>query len=336
MNNKIQPISIYNKNHELNTLKNSNNNTEKNKNQKNLKIEQDVDNNNYILNSKSNFLEVNPFQREISRSIKQSNFIRNIENEIKTINNILLSRLGKIKVKLAALDNELSKELFNKDSKILPRIDIIEITLLNQNESLGDLKEYGFAIYAFFLYLLSLLITFFFLLIFAFYYLHCIFYKYYKENEEDEIFSILEDYNLLSIASGVQIIKFRKNYIDLYGREAFLEKYKNFDVIYKEYFFTGTIVFIVAFIINFCYIIYLQKVYKSYKNEYPEINSYSLILSGEIPFIKTENDVGYDENVIKNKKEEIKKEIIDLLNIKTDVNINFTLKLSEFHKKWKN
>ena len=222
MNNKIQSISIYNKNPEVNTLEISNNNIEKNKNPKNLNIEQNIDNNNYILDSKSNFLEVNPLQHKLSSSIKQNNFIRNIENEIKTINNILFSRLGKIKVKLADLDNNISKELFNKDTKILPRIDIIEITLLNQNESLSELKEYGFAIYAFFLYLLSLLITFFILLIFAFYYLHCIFYKYYKENE-DEIFSLLEDYNLLSIVSGVQIIKFRKNYIDINGKEEFLE-----------------------------------------------------------------------------------------------------------------
>ena len=80
MNNKIQSISIYNKNHEVNTLEISNNNIEKNKNPKNLNIEQNIDNNNYILDSKSNFLEVNPLQHKLSSSIKQDNFIRNIEN----------------------------------------------------------------------------------------------------------------------------------------------------------------------------------------------------------------------------------------------------------------
>ena len=324
MNNKIQSISIYNKNPEVNTLEISNNNIEKNKNPKNLNIEQNIDNNNYILDSKSNFLEVNPLQHKLSSSIKQDNFIRNIENEIKTINNILFSRLGKIKVKLADLDNNLSKKLFNKDTKILPRIDIIEITLLNQNESLSELKEYGFAIYAFFLYLLSLLITFFILLIFAFYYLHCIFYKYYKENE-DEIFSLLEDYNLLSIASGVQIIKFRKNYIDLYGKEEFLEKYKNFDVFYKEYIFSGVIPIILTFIINFLFIIYIKRVYKSYKIDHPEIKDYSLIFSG----INDEDSMIEKLNIDKNKIKQ------DILNNKFGIKnaeINFTYKLSKYYE----
>ena len=135
------------------------------------------------------------------------------------------------------------------------------------------------------------------------------------------------------MASGVQIKKFRKYYIETFGKKAFLDKYKNFDVIYKEYFFTGIIIFIIAFIINFCYIIYLQKVYKLYKKDNPEIKSYSLILSGKnLPFIDTENDIGYDKEAIKSKKIDIKKEIQNLLNIK-NVDINFTLKLSEYHEK---
>ena len=256
------------------------------------------------------------------------------ENNI-TIRNImenaLFRQLSEIKVFLLDFEKDITNKLYNIKDKILPKIDFVELTLLNQGTNISHFKKFGFGLYVFFLYLISLLVTFFVLLIFAFYYIYCIFFKYYQDLEID--CSLFFECNILSLASGVQTKKFRKYYIETYGKEAFLEKYKNFDVIYKEYFFTGTIVFIVAFIINFCYIIYLQKVYKSYKNEYPEINSYSLILSGEIPFIKTENDVGYDENVIKNKKEEIKKEIIDLLNIKNDVDINFTLKLSEFHEK---
>ena len=104
-----------------------------------------------------------------------------------------------------------------------------------------------------------------------------------------------------------------------------MDKYKNFDVIYKEYIFTGTIVFIFAFLINFIYILYLQKVYKSYKKENPEINNYTLILCVKgLPCIEKDN--------IQSQKEEIKNEIQQLLEVE-DIDINFTLKLSEYYQK---
>ena len=320
-NNNKNPI-VYKKS-ELENIEINHINTLNTRNQKNFNMGQEINTNNQLLNMKSNMKEIKPFKHQINRSIKVDKFIRDNENEIKKINNAIFSRIGKIKVKLADLDENVSMELYNKKTKILPRIDIIQVILLNQNVSVGDLKEYGFIIYTFFLYLINLLITFFILLIFTFYYLYCIFFKYYKENE-DEIFSLLEDYNLLSIVSGVQIIKFRKNYIDLYGKEDFLEQYKNFDVFYKEYIFSGVIPLIFAFLVNLFFIFYLRRVYKSYKIDHPEIKNYSLILSGK----NEENPILENLQINENK---VKQDILNKLEIE-NAEIVFTYKLSKYYE----
>ena len=320
-NDNKNPI-IYKKS-ELENIEINNINTLNTRNPKNFNMEQEINTNNQLLNMKSNLKEIKPFKHQINRSIKVDKFIRDNENEIKKINNAIFSRIGKIKVKLADLDENVSMELYNKKTKILPRIDIIQVILLNQNVSIGDLKEYGFIIYTFFLYLINLLITFFILLVFTFYYLYCIFFKYYKENE-DEIFSLLEDYNLLSIVSGVQIIKFRKNYIDLYGKEDFLEQYHNFDVFYKEYIFSGVIPLIFAFLVNLFFIFYLRRVYKSYKIDHPEIKNYSLILSGK----NEENPILENLQINENK---VKQDILNKLEIE-NAEIVFTYKLSKYYE----
>ena len=320
-NDNKNPI-IYKKS-ELENIEINHINTINTRNQKNFNMGQEINTNNQLLNMKSNMKEIKPFEHQINRSIKVDKFIRDNENEIKKINNAIFSRIGKIKVKLADLDENVSKELYNKKTKLLPRIDIIQVILLNQNVSVGDLKEYGFIIYTFFLYLINLLITFFILLVFTFYYLYCIFFKYYKENE-DEIFSLLEDYNLLSIVSGVQIIKFRKNYIDLYGKEEFLEQYKNFDVFYKEYIFSGVIPLIFAFLVNLFFIFYLRRVYKSYKIDHPEIKNYSLILSGK----NEENPILENLQINENK---VKQDILNKLEIE-NAEIIFTYKLSKYYE----
>ena len=320
-NDNKNPI-IYKKS-ELENIEINHINTINTRNPKNFNMEQEINTNNQLLNMKSNLKEIKPFEHQINRSIKVDKFIRDNENEIKKINNAIFSRIGKIKVKLADLDENVSMELYNKKTKILPRIDIIQVILLNQNVSVGDLKEYGFIIYTFFLYLINLLITFFILLVFTFYYLYSIFFKYYKENE-DEIFSLLEDYNLLSIVSGVQIIKFRKNYIDLYEKEDFLEQYHNFDVFYKEYIFSGVIPLIFAFLVNLFFIFYLRRVYKSYKIDHPEIKNYSLILSGK----NEENPILENLQINENK---VKQDILNKLEIE-NAEIIFTYKLSKYYE----
>jgi hypothetical protein len=200
--------------------------------------------------------------------------------------------------------------------------------------NISQFKKYGFGIYVFFLYLIELLVTFAVLFIFAFHYMYCIFYKYYVEYEEyEEIYSFFFNYNILSLVSGVQLIKFRKYDIDFFGKRHFLKNYKDFDVIYKEYLYSGTIVFIIVFLINFGFMLYLQKIYKLYRIENPEIKNYSLILSGKnVPYIK-KDEIENDENAsIDNQKDVIKNEILKELNIK-NADINFTFKLSKYYEK---
>ena len=194
-----------------------------------------------VVNSKENIK--NDGEMKIDNFAENNISIRNI------IDDALFSQLSEINVKLLDFDERLSQILYKSKGKILPKIDLIEFTQLNQKLGISELKKYGFGLYVFFLYLINLLITFGILFIFAFHYMYCIFYKYYRDYEEE--YSIIFDYNILSLVSGVQIIRFRKYYIDLYGKEQFLKNYKDFDVIYKEYLFTGTILFILTFLINF-------------------------------------------------------------------------------------
>ena len=280
------------------------------------------------INSVNNILEVentneirNENENENERNandgtMKIDNFAENNISIRNIIDNALFSQLTEIKVKLIDFDERVSQRLYNSESKILPKIDLVEFTSLSQKIDISGLKKYGFGLYVFFLYLINLLITFGVLFIFAFSYMYCIFYKYYRDYEEE--YSIFFDYNILSLVSGVQIIRFKKYYINLYGKEEFLLNYKDFDVIYKEYLFTGTIIFIVTFLINFSFALYLRKTYKLHIIENPEIKNYTLILSGK--------DAPFTNN------EEIENDLLRELNVR-DADINFTLKLSEYYKK---
>jgi len=265
-----------------------------------------------------------------NRAMKIDNFAENNITARNIIDNALFSQLSEINVQLLDVDESLSQRFFNASGKILPKIDLIEFTLLNQKVGISDLKKYGFGLYVFFLYLISLLVTFGVLFVFAFHYMYCIFYRYYRDYEEE--YSIF-DYNILSLVSGVQIIRFRKYYIDLYGKDKFLENYKNFDVIYKEYVFTGTIIFIIAFLINFSFVLFLQKAYKLYRIENPEIKNYTLILSGkDVPCINNKEIENDENNEINDKKTAIKNKLLNELNVK-DADINFTFRLSEYYEK---
>ena len=66
------------------------------------------------------------------------------------------------------MDENVSNRLYKKEGKILPKIDYIEFSLLNQSVNISKLKKYGFGLYVFFLYLINLLITFAVLFIFVF------------------------------------------------------------------------------------------------------------------------------------------------------------------------
>ena len=273
----------------------------------------------------------NTNRKDTKQEIKVDPFAENNMNIKTIIDNALFSQLSEINVKLLTFSQNVSNELYKSVGQILPKIEFIELNLLNQNVSISELKKYGFGLYVFFLYLVNLLVTFGVLFIFAFHYMYCIFYKYYNDYEEE--YSLFFDYNILSMVSGVQIIRFREYYIGMYGKEAFLEKYKNFDVIYKEYLYTGTIVFIIAFLINFSFLLYLIKTYKIFKIRNPEINNYTLILSGKgVPYIDG-NDSQNEENAsINDKKTAIKNKILNMLNVR-EADISYTLKLFNYYEK---
>ena len=310
--------------------------------------------NRFNIEQKSNLVQIdNPKTRSILENPDEDNNI----NEKDIIDNALLSQISDINIKLI-LDSDAN----NEEPKNLPKIEFIELALLNQGLfTITEFKKFGFGIYVFFFYLRNQIISFFLLFVFAFYYMYCIFFKYYPQYEDEYSYF---DYNLLTLVSGVQIIRYRKYYIDKYGKEAFLEKYKNFDVFYKEYIFSGTILFIFVFLINFIWIIYLIRTYESYKLETQE--NYSLILSGEINHNKnlkekenlktedkkqdkeiediyqyqrqdTEKNVVIDINEEEDYSDEkMKDKIFEELNIRDrieDVDINFTFELSEYYKK---
>ena len=267
------------------------------------------------------------------RNLRIDNFAENNITIRNIIDNTLLIQLSEINVKLLDFEQDFSESLYNVKGKILPKIDSVELTLLNQNVNISEFKKFGFGLYVFFLYIINLLVIFGLLFIFALHYMYCIFYKYYRDYEEE--YSLFFDYNILSLVSGVQIKKFRKYYIQTFGKDAFLEKYKNFDVIYKEYIFGGIIVFVVAFIISFCFLLYLRRTYKLFRIENPEIKNYTLIISGkDVPYVQN-IEIDNEENVaINEKKEATKNEILKKLELRNeDVDINYTFKLSEYYEK---
>ena len=63
----------------------------------------------------------------------------------------------------------------------------------------------------------------------------------------------------------MQIILFRKFYIEIYGKEKFLEKYKNFDVFYKEHSLAVLVSFGATILINLIFIIISLRDYRKYK-----------------------------------------------------------------------
>ena len=277
-------------------------------------------------NNNINNKEVNSKKKErINNNIKFRN----------KIEDILFSQLSDINVQLLNLGEEsnTNTKISSPNKKmILPKIDTIQLTLLKPDVSITDFIKYGYGIYFFFYYLKSLLITFGVLLIFAIYYICIIFFKYYRDYEDE--YSLFFDYNLLSLVSGVQIIKFRKYFIETHGKEEFLEKHKNFDVFYREHFIVGNGLFGVVIIINFIFLFISLRKYHGFKNK--DITNYNtLIFSGddnpEIIEEKAKKEEIKDTN-IKKKKILSEKEITDKIGV-DNVEIQYTIKKSDYYKK---
>ena len=209
LNNNDVIILEENRNQQNSNLSQNTNKTNNQRNNKKIHVEDDKkpNTNDKIMTVKEND----------EGGMKIDNFAENNVNIRNIINNALFSQLSEINVKLLDFEENISDAFYKSGGKILPKIDFIEINLLNQSANISKFKKFGFGLYVFFLYLIELLVTFGVLFIFAFHYMYCIFYKYYREPEEN--FSFFFDYNILSLVSGVQLIKFRKYYINSFGKK---------------------------------------------------------------------------------------------------------------------
>ena len=155
---------------EINTSMNNNHDSTPNNMPIQISQEQNINTNSNII----------PVKNTQNKDIKVDNFAENNITARNIINNALFSQLSKINVKLLNLDDNLSQQLYKSEKNILPKIDMVDIKLLDQGTSITEFKKYGFGLYVFFLYLIELLVTFGVLFIFVLHYMYCIFYKYYS------------------------------------------------------------------------------------------------------------------------------------------------------------
>ena len=99
--------------------------------------------------------------------------------------------------------------------------------------------------------------------------------------------------------SGTQIIRFRDFYIEIYGKKAFLEKFKYFDVFYQEYYFSFFFLFGLVILFNIINIIISYKDYQEFQEEH-SLEHKTLILSGsdepDEEIAKEVNEVNIIEN----------------------------------------
>ena len=213
-------------------------------------------NNKENINSENNFIEQNKIQiLDIDKKMKQNytedvlqkkekkeeqeedQYMKNNTKLRDIVENAIFSQLSEININFKySGDNPDIKPIYGKEiGSHLPKIYNIELTLLSQNDSISEFKKYGYGIYQFFYYLKILLITFVIIFFFAVVYIYNIFFNFYRKYEEE--YTLLYDSNLLLVISGTQIIRFRDFFIEIYGKNAFLEKFEYFDVFYVEYFF---------------------------------------------------------------------------------------------------
>ena len=216
------------------------------------------------------------------------------------------------------------------------------MTLLSQDDSISEFKQYGYVIYQFFYYLIILLITLGIILFFAGAYIYNIFFNFYRKYEEE--YTLLYDSNLLLVISGTQIIRFRDFFIEIYGKDAFLEKYKYFDVFYQEYYFSFYFIFGIAILFNFINIIISYKDYQKFKQD-NNSDYKTLILSGsdepdeeieqenqDVNIIENSEEKSKEKNIVKKTKILTEEEIKKKIDIQNDIEIQFTKKCSNYYE----
>ena len=162
--NQISEENMYLSENKKNTNRASNNKkVHNNFDNKSFEKKEDKHKNNINNNSQNNNLQTNnSTQRNENKQKNKNDLNKNetnnldisLKNNISTqniIDSALQSQLSKINVKL--LDFDTDKILKNESAsniKILPRIDLIEYTLLNEGDGISEFKQFGFGIYVFF------------------------------------------------------------------------------------------------------------------------------------------------------------------------------------------
>ena len=277
---------------------------------------------------------------------KQSKYMKNNTKLRDIVENAIFSQLSEININFKySGDNPDIKPIYGKEiGSHLPKIYNIELTLLSQNDSISEFKKYGYGIYQFFYYLKILLITFVIIFFFAVVYIYNIFFNFYRKYEEE--YTLLYDSNLLLVISGTQIIRFRDFFIEIYGKNAFLEKFEYFHVFYVEYFFSFFLLFGSVIIFNFIKIITSYKDYQEFQTD-DSLNHKTLILSGsDEPDEEIFQEV-QEANILENSEEDKEKKImkkikvfteneikekIEKIGVQNNIEIQFTKKCSDYYE----
>ena len=132
--------------------------------QKSIKKKATYNENKYNINTTKNNLPTNVSmqnkkkeekEKKVSKKQKVYNFGKFLENNLTNqniIDSALQSQLSKMNVKLLDFDLEKleNKKETGEKRKILPKIDLIEYTLLNEGDGISEFKQFGFGIYVFF------------------------------------------------------------------------------------------------------------------------------------------------------------------------------------------
>ena len=326
-------------------------------------------NNNGHINSEKNFIEQNKIQiqdydEKIEHNYTEDDLQKEEKNQKKEeqdkeqkdqslymknntklrdiVENAIFSQLSGININFK-YSGDKSAPINNKDmGNNLPKINKIELILLSQNDSISEFKKYGYGIYQFFYYLKILLITLGIILFFAGVYIYNIFFNFYRKYEEE--YTLIYDSNLLLVISGTQIIRFRDFYIEIYGKKAFLEKFKYFDVFYQEYYFSFFFLFCLVILFNIINIIISYKDYQEFQEEH-SLEHKTLILSGsdepdeeiakevnEVNIIENSEEKNKEKKIMKKTKVFTENKIKEKIGVQDNIEIIFTKKCSDYYE----
>ena len=216
-------------------------------------------------------------RKDLNKNEEKNDFVNYITPQT-IIDDSLMSQFYKIKVKLLNFKNIKKSKFFTekekKTSTLNTKIDLIEYNITNINDSLSNLKQFGFGIYVFFYYLRSLLFSFVFLMILSLFYIREIKNKnlLFLDEIEDSSEEENEEYTILIYISSSPKIGLK-----IAGFFIFI--------------------FIIIYVVNIGFISYLIYSYKKYKKYNKKKEKFTLILCGkDLNFKYLNDDFTLNEN----------------------------------------